>query len=114
MAVIDLVQNEDMAARAAVEEALRIGRQLRNADMVGWSLIGLSIAAWIGHDGQETVSRAESALALARIMDDGWLAAWALHLISYGKLAQGALDGVYRKPGCATARRRWPPPSGRD
>jgi len=87
-------QNDYEASCALALESLRLGTLLKDADIVGWSLIYVTIARWFTGDVAEAASLNQSALSLARVMQLPQLELAALNLLAYVSLAGGDLDRV--------------------
>jgi DNA-binding CsgD family transcriptional regulator len=85
-------QNDYEASAALSSESLRIGTLLKDVDVVGWSLIYLTIARWFAGDLAEATRRNQSALSLARLMQLSQLELAALNLLAYVSLTSGELD----------------------
>jgi predicted ATPase/DNA-binding CsgD family transcriptional regulator len=87
-------QNDYEASHPLALESLRIGTLLKDAEVVGWSLIYVTIARWFAGDVAEAASLNQSALSLARVMQLPQLELAALNLFAYVSLAAGDLDRV--------------------
>ena len=87
-------QNDYEASSALSQESLRIGKLLKDVEVVGWSLIYVAIARWFSGDVIEATKLNESALSLARLMHLPKIELAALNLLAYVSLASGALDRV--------------------
>jgi hypothetical protein len=87
-------QNDYEASCALSLESLRIGTLLKDAEVVGWSLIYVTIARWFAGDLAEATRLNQSALSLARAMQLSQLELAALNLLAYISLASGELDRV--------------------
>jgi predicted ATPase/DNA-binding CsgD family transcriptional regulator len=87
-------QNDYEASCALALESLRIGTLLKDAEVVGWSLIYVTIARWFAGDVAEAARLNESVLSLARVMQLPQLELAALNLLAYVSLAAGELDRV--------------------
>jgi predicted ATPase/DNA-binding CsgD family transcriptional regulator len=87
-------QNDYEASCALALESLRIGTLLKDAEVVGWSLIYVTIARWFAGDLAEAARLNQSALSLARVMQLPQLELAALNLLAYVSLASGELDRV--------------------
>jgi len=85
-------QNDYEASSALSLESLRIGTLLKDVDVVGWSLIYVTIARWFAGDLAEATRLNESVLSLARLMQLSQLELAALNLLAYISLANGELD----------------------
>jgi non-specific serine/threonine protein kinase len=87
-------QNDHEAASELSEQSLRLGTLLKDAEIVGWSLIYVTIARWFTGDMAEATRLNQSALSLARVMQLPQLELAALNLFAYVSLASGELDRV--------------------
>jgi predicted ATPase/DNA-binding CsgD family transcriptional regulator len=61
-------QNDYQTSAALSEESLRIGTEVRDVEIVAWSLTLRAIPHWIRGDTAAAAERVESALSLARLM----------------------------------------------
>jgi non-specific serine/threonine protein kinase len=73
-------------------ESLRIGTLRKDVDIVGWSLIYVTIARWFAGDMAEATALNDSALSLAELMQLPQLELAALNLLAYISLASGQHD----------------------
>jgi predicted ATPase/DNA-binding CsgD family transcriptional regulator len=87
-------QNDYEASCALALESLRLGTLLKDAEVVGWSLIYVTIARWFAGDLAEAARLNQSALSLSRLMQLPQLELAALNLLAYVSLASGELDRV--------------------
>jgi DNA-binding CsgD family transcriptional regulator len=87
-------QNDYEASCALALESLRLGTLLKDAEVVGWSLIYVTIARWFGGGVAEAARLNQSALSLSRLMQLPQLELAALNLFAYVSLARGELDRV--------------------
>ena len=85
-------QNDYEASSARSLESLRIGTLLKDVNVVGWSLIYVTIARWFAGDLAEATRLSQSALSLARLMQMSQLELAALNFLAYVLLASGELD----------------------
>jgi non-specific serine/threonine protein kinase len=67
-AILAFIQNEYTLAAAGFDEAVGIGRETADADIVARSLTFLASVEWVSGRGVESIVLAEEALALARSM----------------------------------------------
>jgi predicted ATPase/DNA-binding CsgD family transcriptional regulator len=88
-----VTQNDHEAAAALSEESLRIGTLLQDVNIVGWSLIYLTIAHWYAGDPPEA-ARLNQVLSLARLMQLPQLELAALDVLANVSMARGDLDRV--------------------
>jgi predicted ATPase/DNA-binding CsgD family transcriptional regulator len=94
-------QNDTEASAALSLESLRLGTLLKDVEVVGWSLIYVTIARWFAGDVAEATRLNQSALSLARLMQLPQLELAALNLLAYVLLAGGELDRVVEVGGQA-------------
>jgi non-specific serine/threonine protein kinase len=73
-----VAQNDAPAARPLLEESLKLGRAAADSQVVGWSLDYLSVVLGLEGKAAESMDLSRTVLALARAMDDPFLAAGAL------------------------------------
>jgi non-specific serine/threonine protein kinase len=67
-AVMAASQNDYDACAVLSDESLRIGTEVRDVEVVAWSLVMAAMPRWVGGDLAGAVQRFESALSLARLM----------------------------------------------
>src|SRR5262249_23608693 len=65
-AVMAASQNDYDASAELSGESLRIGTQLKDAEVVGWSLIHAAMPRWVAGDLEEPLNMFQSAISLAR------------------------------------------------
>jgi predicted ATPase/DNA-binding CsgD family transcriptional regulator len=101
-------QNDSDAAAAMSSESLRIGTLRKDVDIVGWSLIYVTIARWFAGDMAEATALNNSALSLAELMRLPQLELAALNLLAYTSLTSGQLDRAieFGRQGLARSRAR--------
>ena len=87
-------QNDYDACATLSEESLRIGRLLKDAEVVGWSLAYLAVARWMAGNLAEATRLDQEALALARSMELSRLEMGALNLLIDILLISGEHDRV--------------------
>jgi predicted ATPase/DNA-binding CsgD family transcriptional regulator len=87
-------QNDYEASCALASESLRLGTLLKDAEVVGWSLIYVTISRWFAGDVAEAARLNQSALSLARVMQLPQLELATLNLLAYISFASGDLDRV--------------------
>ena len=90
-AAMAATQNDYEASAALSEESLRIGTLLKDVNIVGWSLIYVTIAHWFAGNPPEA-TRLNQVLSLARLMQLPQLELATLNLLAYISLARGELD----------------------
>jgi ATP/maltotriose-dependent transcriptional regulator MalT len=87
--------HDDFQAAAAMsQESLRIGRLLKDAEVVGWSLTYQAVACFFAGDLAEAARLTGEAISLARFMQLSRLELGALNLLTEVSLASGELDRV--------------------
>jgi non-specific serine/threonine protein kinase len=86
-----VAQNDPEAAAALSEESLRIGTLLNDPNIVGWSLIYLTLAHWFAGDPPEA-TRLSQVLSLARLMQLPQVELAALNVLANMSMACGELD----------------------
>jgi DNA-binding CsgD family transcriptional regulator len=91
-AVMALCQNDYDACAALSEESLRIGTEVRDVEVVAWSLILGAVPRWMAGDTAGAAERVESALSLARLMRVEQAELDALNTLCGISVANGALD----------------------
>ncbi len=91
-ATLAVMQNDYEAAGRMLAESLRLGRTLRDDDVVAWSLIYLSILDWAGQRTAEALSLVESGLALARALDNRQAMMGALNHLLVVRSSMGEID----------------------
>jgi predicted ATPase/DNA-binding CsgD family transcriptional regulator len=67
-AVMASSQNDYDACAALSDESLRIGTEVKDVEVVAWSLVHASMARWVEGDLAGSARQLESALSLARLM----------------------------------------------
>jgi predicted ATPase/DNA-binding CsgD family transcriptional regulator len=87
-------QNDYQATAAMTQESLRIGRLLKDAEVVGWSLTYRAVACFFAGDLTEAARLTREAISLARSMQLSRLELGALNLLTDISLARGELDHV--------------------
>ncbi len=87
-------QNDNDACATLSEESLRIGRLLKDTEVVGWSLAYLAVARWMKGNLGEATRLDQEALALARSMELSRLELAALNVLADILLNSGELDRV--------------------
>jgi len=88
-----VAQNDCEASAALGEESLRIGTLLKDVNIVGWSLIYLTIAHWFAGNPPEA-TRLNQVLSLARLMQLPQLELATLDVLAHISMARGDLDRV--------------------
>jgi ATP/maltotriose-dependent transcriptional regulator MalT len=91
-ATMALCQNDYDACATLSAESLRIGTEAKDVESVAWSLIMGAVPRWIDGDITGAAERAESALALARLMRVGQAEMEALTTLCGISVAGGQLD----------------------
>src|SRR4051812_38781642 len=86
------VQNDYLVARAMFEEAVSIGREARDADLVSRSLSFLSSVAWVQSMPAEALAFGDESVALARSMHLRGATLRALTSRGYASLGRGDFD----------------------
>jgi non-specific serine/threonine protein kinase len=94
-------QNDYGACATLSQESLRIGKLVKDAEVVGWSLTYLALGRWFAGDLAEAIRVNQEALALARSMELSRLELAALNLLTYISLTSGELDRVLELGGQA-------------
>jgi len=61
-------QNDDVARRTLSEESLRIGRRLKDSEVIAWALIWRAISHWAEGEPTRGVELAETAMSLGRML----------------------------------------------
>jgi non-specific serine/threonine protein kinase len=87
-------QNDYGACAALSEESLRIGRLLKDAEIVGWSLAYRAVARWFAGNAAEATKLSQEAISLARSMHLPQLELGTLNLLTGVWLTCGELDRV--------------------
>jgi non-specific serine/threonine protein kinase len=87
-------QDDHQAAAVMSQESLRIGRLLKDAEVVGWSLTYQAVACFFAGDPAEAARLTGEAISLARSMQLSRLELGALNLLTKVSLASGELDRV--------------------
>ena len=100
-AAIAMTQNDYGACAALSQESLRIGRLVKDAEEVGWSMTFLASARWYAGELAEAATLCQDALALARSMQLSRLELRALYLLASLSLTSGELDRVLEGGGQA-------------
>ena len=67
-AVMVTSQNDYSASAPLSDESLRIGTEVKDAEVVAWSLVMTAMPRWVGGDLTGALQQLESALSLARLM----------------------------------------------
>jgi non-specific serine/threonine protein kinase len=67
-AVMASSQNDYDACAALSDESLRIGTDIKDVEVVAWSLLIATMSTWVGGDLAGSTRQFESALSLARLM----------------------------------------------
>jgi len=93
-ALLAYTLNDYVEAGRMAAEGLRIGRQLGNAEVVGWSLHYLGAVAWSEGRIGEAASLVGSALAQANVTDTPLIAVAAMDLLCAIRLSSGDVDGA--------------------
>jgi predicted ATPase/DNA-binding CsgD family transcriptional regulator len=93
-ASVAATQNDYQATAALSQESLRIGRVLKDAEVVGWSLAYLAVACFFAGDLAEAARLSWEAISLARSMQLSQLELGALNLLTDVSLASDELDRV--------------------
>ena len=111
-AAMAATQNDYEASAAVSEESLRIGTLLKDVNIVGWSLIYVTIAHWFAGNPPEA-TRLNQVLSLARLMQLPQLELATLNLLAYISLARGELDRTveFGGQGLAADTTTAPPPA---
>jgi predicted ATPase/DNA-binding SARP family transcriptional activator len=81
-------QGRHAPARSALEEGLRAARELGDARLVGWFLVGLGRTALAAGDPRRARRRFAEALDWQHRLGDEWSEAWALHGAASAALAE--------------------------
>jgi non-specific serine/threonine protein kinase len=97
-------QNDYGACAALSEQSLSIGKLVKDAEVVGWSLTYLALGRWFEGDLAEATKLNQEALALARSMELSRLELAALNLLANLSLTSGELDRVLDLGGQALER----------
>ena len=80
---------DESIARSLLEESLRIGRCLKNSELIGWSLFYLAAVDWAVPDLQEARTKAETVLALSDSMSNAYLRVATLTMLASLHVQQG-------------------------
>jgi predicted ATPase/DNA-binding CsgD family transcriptional regulator len=91
-AIMALDQNDTEACRALSGESLRIGTELKDVEVVGWSLLIGAIPRWLDGDLAGATEQVDSALSLARLMRLDQVELNALDALCSILIARGELD----------------------
>jgi predicted ATPase/DNA-binding CsgD family transcriptional regulator len=91
-ATMAATQNDYGVGAALSEESLRIGRLLKDAEVVGWSLTYLAVARWFAGNAAEAIKLSQEAISLARSMHLSQLELGTLNLLTGVWLTSGELD----------------------
>jgi predicted ATPase/DNA-binding CsgD family transcriptional regulator len=91
-AAMATTQNDYGACAALSQESLRIGRLVKDAEVVGWSMTYLATARWFTGDLAEATKLTQDTMALARSMQLSRLELRALYLLVSLLLTSGELD----------------------
>jgi non-specific serine/threonine protein kinase len=94
-------QNDDGACAALSQESLRIGRLVKDAEVIGWSMTFLGSARWYAGELAEATKLNQDTLALARSMQLSRLELRALYLLARLALTSGELDRLLEVGGRA-------------
>jgi predicted ATPase/DNA-binding CsgD family transcriptional regulator len=100
-AAMAATQSDHRACAALSQESLRIGRLVKDAEVVGWSLTYLATARWLAGELAEGTRLTQDTLALARSMQLSRLELRALYLLARLSLTSGELDRVLEAGGQA-------------
>jgi len=100
-AAMATTQNDYGACAALSQESLRIGRLVKDAEVVGWSMTYLATARWFAGDLAEATKLSQDTLALARSMQLSRLELRAQYLLVSLSLTSGELDHVHTVGGQA-------------
>jgi predicted ATPase/DNA-binding CsgD family transcriptional regulator len=93
-AILPFIQNEYTLAAAGFDEAVRIGRETADADIVARSLTFLASVDWVSGRGVESIELADEALALARSMRLPGATLHAMVVRAYAFFGVGDLDAA--------------------
>jgi non-specific serine/threonine protein kinase len=85
-------QNDYVGCTALSDESLRIGTEVKDVEVVAWSLILGAMPCWMEGDTAGAAGRVASALALARLMRVERAELDAMHTLSGLSIATGDLD----------------------
>jgi len=91
-AAMAMTQNDYETCAALSQESLRVGRLVKDAEVIGWSMTYLGIARWYAGELAEATKLSQDTLALARSMQLSRLELRALYLLASLWLASGELD----------------------
>jgi predicted ATPase/DNA-binding CsgD family transcriptional regulator len=100
-AAMATTQNDYRACAALSGGSLRIGRLVKDAEVVGWSMTYLATARWLAGELAEATKLNQDTLALARSMQLSRLELRALYLLARLALTSGELDRVLEVAGQA-------------
>jgi len=93
-AILAFIQNEYALAETGFSEAVTIGREIADADIVARSLTFLASVEWVAGRAAESTVLAEEALALARSMQLPGPTLHAMVVRAYDFLGVGDLDAA--------------------
>lgn len=93
-AIMAITQNDYGASAALTRDSLRIGTELKDVEVVAWSLVLSAFPLWIAGDLAEAEALAQSGLALARLMHLERVELDGLATLCGISLARGELDRV--------------------
>jgi DNA-binding CsgD family transcriptional regulator len=85
-------QDDWDACAALSEESLRIGTEVRDVEVVAWSLLQATMPVWVGGDLPAATRQFESALSLARLMRVEQAELNLLNILCGISIATGDLD----------------------
>ncbi len=91
-AIMALNQNDTDACRALSDESLRIGTELKDVEVVGWSLLAGAIPRWLDGDPGGATEQISSVLSLARLMHIDHVELNALNALCWILMACGEPD----------------------
>jgi non-specific serine/threonine protein kinase len=83
------IQQDSNEARALLNEALGIARELGDRWWAAWTLHLLGRVAYFDGDAEAARSYGRQSLDLAREIQDRWLEGWALHLLALADHIEG-------------------------
>ena len=91
-AIMALNQNDTDACRALSDESLRIGTELKDVEVVGWSLLAGAIPRWLDGDPGGATEQIGSVVSLARLMRIDHVELNALNALCWILMACGEPD----------------------
>jgi DNA-binding CsgD family transcriptional regulator len=94
MAAVAAARNDYPAVASMSRESLRIGRLVKDAEMVGWSLTYQAVACFFAGDLAEAAGLTREAISLARSMHLSQLELGTLNLLTDVSFASGEFDRV--------------------